>query len=502
MPRIIVAQCHQEISSFNPIRSRYEDFTVTPGEQLLETHSHSRDELGGALGVFERAEDIRIVPTYSARSVTSGGLLAAADFERIAGEFLEGLRAAGPADGVYFALHGAMAAEQEDDPEGYLLEESRKILGEDVPIVISLDLHGIPTPSMLRQCDAVVVYQTYPHVDFFETGARAAKLLLAILQGNARPVMARVPIPALVRGDELITETGSFGSVIRAARAMEQQPRGLSAGMFIGNPFTDVPELRSNSFVVTDDDPEAAARQAVELAELFHGHHEKMQVPLTSIDEAVRLASEIQDQTAGTVALMDAADATSSGASGDSNAVASALVEANYPGRVLVPIVDPVAAEKAFAGGVGALVRTKVGGALDPERFTPLEIEARVRLLSDGRFPSETFGDPWYSGPTAVLEAGTVTWVVTSRPVSLYDRALFHAHGQDPKRFDAVVVKSPHCEPHMFADWCRKVINIDAPGATSANLKRLGHVKCPRPVFPLDEDVPFRPAVEIYQRKP
>ena len=158
MPRIILAQCHQEISSFNPVRSLYDDFTITLGERMIETHSSSRDELGGALSVFDAAEGIVVVPTYSARSLTSGGVLAAADFERIAGEFLDGLRAASPVDGVYFALHGAMAAEQEDDPEGYLLDESRKILGEEIPIVISLDLHGILDASHVApmRCDRCV----------------------------------------------------------------------------------------------------------------------------------------------------------------------------------------------------------------------------------------------------------------------------------------------------------------------------------------------------------
>ena len=501
MQRIIVAQCHQEISSFNPILSHYEDFKVDVGAAVVEEHADVRDEIGGALGVFREAEEVDIVPTYSARSLTSGGVLAAPDFEKLAEEFLNALRAAGSVEGVYFALHGAMCAEQEDDPEGYLLEESRKILGENIPIVISLDLHGVPTRRMLRQCDAVVVYHTYPHVDFFATGERAARLLLSILQDGACPVMARVPIPALVRGDELITKTGSLGSVIRAAQAIERQPRGLAAGMFIGNPFTDVPELQSNSLVVTDGDPTTAAEQAIHLSELFYKHHEKMQVPLTSVDEAVFLASKLLGQTQTTVALVDAADATSSGASGDSNVIVRALVGSGYEGRVLAPIVDPTVVEKAFAAGVGAMVRTAIGGSLDPKRFTPLEIEGHVRLLSDGLFSSETFGDTWCSGLTAVLDAGKVTWVVTSRPISLFDRALFYAHGQDPKQFDAVVVKSPHCEPHMFADWCREVINIDAPGATSANLKRLGHVKCARPVSPLDDDVLFNPRPEVYRRE-
>jgi len=125
-------------------------------------------------------------------------------------------------------------------------------------------------------------------------------------------------------------------------------------------------------------------------------------------------------------------------------------------------------------------------------------VEGTVRMLSDGNFHSETFGHHWQAGPSAVIEAGQVTWMVTSRPVSLFDRSLFHAHGLDPKRFDAVVVKSPHCEPHMFADWCGLLLNVDAPGATSANLQSLGHTKASRPIFPLDEQVRLEPAVEIY----
>ena len=121
-------------------------------------------------------------------------------------------------------------------------------------------------------------------------------------------------------------------------------------------------------------------------------------------------------------------------------------------------------------------------------------------MLSDGRFRSESFGQEWYAGTTAVLEADNYTLVVSSRPVHLYDRSLFLAHGQDPKQFDLVVVKSPHCQPHMYADWCGRLINVDAPGATSANVRRLGHTRCRRPLFPLDADVAFAPQVRLFQR--
>jgi microcystin degradation protein MlrC len=269
--------------------------------------------------------------------------------------------------------------------------------------------------------------------------------------------------------------------------------------MFWGNPFTDVPDLCSNSLVVTDGDPERASREAVALAERFWADRAAMQAPLLPVAEAVRQASE----ATGTAVLVDAADATSSGASGDSNVLLRALIEAGYQGRGLFPIVDAPAVRAAYAAGVGNTVRTTLGGAVDRQRFTPLPVEARVRMLSDGRHISESHGIEWQAGPTAVLEiipAGHIV-IATSRAVSLYDRSLFLAHGQDPTRFDAVVQKSPHCQPHFFADWADRLIHVDAPGSTSANLPSLGHTRCARPMYPLDQDAAFTPEVRLFQRR-
>jgi microcystin degradation protein MlrC len=123
-------------------------------------------------------------------------------------------------------------------------------------------------------------------------------------------------------------------------------------------------------------------------------------------------------------------------------------------------------------------------------------------LLSDGRFRSESFGEEWLAGPTTVLEAANFTLVVSSRAVNLYDRSFFYAHGQNPERFEAVVVKSPHCQNHMYADWCAQMVNVDAPGSSSANLRCLGHTRCARPMFPLDADVTFQPQAKLFQRHP
>jgi len=499
--RILLAECIHEISSFNPVPTRYDDFIVNTRERMFDYHRGRGSEIAGAMNVFESSSGSTMIPTFSARGITSGGTIPAADFNRLADEFLRGVRQAGPVDAAYFALHGAMAAENEADPEGYLLAEARKILGERIPIVASFDLHGILTDRMLQHIDAGVVYHTYPHVDFFQTGERAARLLLRLLAGEIRPVTAKVEIPALVRGDELITSSGVFGRIVGQAQQVEQSSGGLSAGMFIGNPFTDVPELRCYSVVTTDDDPARAEGEALRLAEAFWPERQRMQAQLTPLAESVRQAAELlQADPQGTVAMVDAADATSSGASGDGNAVLRELSAAGYAGRVLAPIVDPAAVEVAFAAGVGATVQITVGGALDRRRFTPLPITAEVRLLSDGRFRSESFKQEWYSGRTSVLQADNVTLVVTSRPVHLFDRSLFYAHGQDPRNFNLVVVKSPHCQHHMYAAWCLRMINVDAPGATSANLPTLGHTHCRRPLFPLDGEIEFKPRAKLFSR--
>ncbi|MBX3011216.1 MAG: M81 family metallopeptidase [Caldilineaceae bacterium] len=501
--RILVGECKQEVSTFNPVLSSYADYDISVGQTLLDFHRNSRVELGGALRVFAERPDLEILPTYSARSITSGGTLQAASFARLAREFLEAVSTAyqavdGAVDGIYLSLHGAMGAEGEDDPEGYLLAGVRQIVGEAMPIVVSLDLHGVLTDRMLTHSDAIVAYHTYPHVDFYETGVRAARLLLRILDGEAKPVTARIYIPALVRGPELITATGRYGALIRQAQALETSAKGLSAGILIGNPFTDVLALATNAFVVANGEESWAVAEVEKLANGFWAEREYLYQPLISLAEAVTTAQSLVGK--GTAVFVDAADATSSGASGDSNAILRALVETGYTGSALLPIVDPQAVEVAMQAGIGSTINVTLGGQLDRGRFTPLPVEAHVRLLSDGRFINESHGTTWFAGNTAVLQVGKHVVVTTSRAVSLYDRSLFYAHGQEPQRFDAVVVKSPHCQRHMFADWAAAMLNVDAPGSTSANLAYLGHTRCKRPLFPIDEGVVFQPQVQLYKR--
>src|SRR5262249_2897871 len=220
----------------------YAYFRIQRGAEVL-AQRHEESAIGGALAVFAARSDVEVVPAYSAES-ESAGILAADAWQRLASELLESIatRIDG-VDALYISLHGAMAAEGELDPEGYLLARIRELAGPAKPIVISLDLHGILTDRMLRQIDGLTAYHTYPHVDMPDTGARAARLLLSILDKRLKPAMVRVTIPALVRGDELITRTGCYGDLIREVQRLERDGAILAGSIMIGNPFTDDPEL-------------------------------------------------------------------------------------------------------------------------------------------------------------------------------------------------------------------------------------------------------------------
>ena len=231
---------------------------------------------------------------------------------------------------------------------------------------------------------------------------------------------------------------------------------------------------------------------AVALAEAFWAQRHRMQATLTPLADAIREAQTVT----GPVTFTDAADAPSSGASGDSSAILAGLLAQGYRGTVLLPIVDAPAVAQAHAAGIGRTIQVALGGSLDA-RFTPIPLTATVVRVGDGRFTYEFSGTPANAGPTAVLQADNLTIIAMSRAVFLMDRALFLAHGYDPHRFDLTVVKSPGAAARYFP-WATKNFVVDVPGATSANLHSLPYRHCRRPMFPLDPDVPFTAQAELF----
>ncbi|PCJ57959.1 MAG: microcystin degradation protein MlrC [Planctomycetota bacterium] len=497
MLKILINECIQEVSSFNPISSNLEQFQLNKNNMILEVHAQLITEVSGALNIFDK-NDIDVIPGFSARAMSSGGLLPDKDFEFIAANILTSVEdSIGQVDGYYFALHGAMQSPSYEDPEGWLLEEVVKRVGCEMPIVISLDMHGILTEKMCQNIWAFSMLHTYPHVDFQENGERSAKLLLDLIKSKKRPCIIDVPIPALVRGDELITETGLLGTFYQKTDGLVQNnPAVLAAGLMIGNPFTDVLGLKSHVVAICEDKKNIAAieKQCSAIAEEFWSKRNKLQATTISLADAFIRFKEL----GATVVFADAADATSSGASGDSNAILEGVLKFDPTIRTLLPILDDNAAANAHSAGVGSAISVHLGGSCDPQ-FSPTEIKVEVLLLTDGRIDNESHGGIYDAGPTALLKYEGLRIIVFSKPIHLFDRSIFISHKCNPKDFEIVVVKSPHTQFKFFSAWVKDTLIIDVPGATSANLKRLGHKKCERPIFPLDVISSFTPLTRCYQ---
>ena len=481
--RVLIAELKQETSTFNPAPTSYDDFWIMLGRDIISSYRSTKTEISGAIDAFEADGRFELVPTLAAASV-SGGPIVTADLDRLLGELTEAVSTHRDVAAAYICLHGAMAGEEEGDPEGRVLTDIRRILG-DIPLVVSLDLHAVLTDRMIDAADIIVPFHTYPHIDQYETGERAARNLIRLLDGKAKPTTALIKLPMLVRGDELITATGRFGEAIRMCQAVENSEAGLAAGVMIGNAFTDVPALQSNVLVTTNDDPAGAEREAVRIGRFMWENRELFQADLTSLDDAITAALAAN----GLVVFSDAADATASGASGDSNAILKGLLEAGFPKRALVPIVDAPAVAAAFNAGVGEVIDVPLGGTRDSGRFQPVTVKARVKSLHDGEFAYED-GTLANAGRVAVLVSGTIHILATERSVYVVGKRVFQAHGLEPADFDLVVVKSPNGFRTWYESIAGKIVSVDVPGSTSANLKSLPFQHCVRPIFPLDDNVP------------
>ena len=482
MPRILIAELKQETATFNPARTRYDDFHIKRGEEMISAYEGTKTELAGAIDVFRSAGSVELVPTLAAAAV-SGGPIGSEDLERLLGELLDGVQQHRDVDAAYICLHGAMAGEAEGDPEGRLLSEIRQRLGTK-PVVASLDLHAVLTDRMLAAADLLVPYHTYPHVDHYQTGQRAARGLLRLLAGEIRPTTVRVPLPMLVRGDELLTATGRFGEAIRMCQEVENSPGGLVAGVIIGNAFTDVPALQSHVIVTTHADLPRAQREALRIARFMWQNRARFQAQLTPLAEAITLA----ERTTGLTIFSDGADATASGAAGDSNAILRGLLEHRFSKKALIPLVDAPAVATAFAAGVGAVCTFSLGGTRDPARFQPLLVTGQVLNLQNHPFLYED-GTEGHGGRAALLAVGRFTILITERPVYVVGLRVFQSHGLEPQHFDLVVVKSPNGYRTWYESIAALMIAVDVPGSTSANLRTLPYQHCVRPIFPLDQDV-------------
>jgi len=489
--RIAIASIMQESNTFSPVMTHYEDFHPVFGPAVLERHRGRLTEVGGFLSVLAEAGK-SAAPVCAAWSITANRLVRP-DFLRLVDEFSSHLAAIPDPEGLLLAMHGAQTAEGEDDVEGHLLGRAREILGPDLPIVMTLDLHANVTRAMVERSTALCGYHTYPHVDMFEIGQKAARLLLRTLAGNIRPVMAWRKLPLIVMAENQQTEHGPAQRLFAQAEELERTGAAEAVSIFPVQPWMDIEEMGTAVVVVTNGDAAAADEHARALAQNFWDTRREFEVALTPVEEAIRLALETEG---GPVVLAESSDSTGSGSPGDSTGVLKHLLKARLSGPAAIFLVDPDAVKTLAVAGPGATVTLPIGGKYDTLNSTPVCVTGRVRMISDGRWTPRARGyNPGIEtcmGTAVVFEAGMVRILIAEHPTMTVDPELFRSHGLDPLDMKIVVVKSPNGFRAAYEPIAKKIFVVDTPGVSSANFAAMPFRRINRPIYPLDRDVSYK----------
>lgn len=487
MLKIAIGQFMQESHSFTPVDCSWEQFHaghIYRGEDILTRMAGNKVELAGAIAVA-REQELDIVPLLACNAVSSGYVRADV-FDDLLGDLLARLEAQLPVDGLFLALHGAMVAQGDEDASGSVLARARELVGAGTPIVASLDLHANVTEKMIAASDGLVAYHTCPHVDLYETGAAGMRLLLDIIRGRVEPVMGYRQLPLIAPPENSITLEGPFREVMDIALEFESHPRVLNVSVFYVQPWLDLSDIGCSVLVVADGDQQLADAVAEKIAEEFWRRRARFYVDLMPLQDAVRAAVSAPK---GPVILADGADAPSGGAPGDSPAILSALLAAGVDVETLINIVDPAAVDSAIKAGLGKEVSLRVG-AWSCDLWEPVEITGRVLQISDGafRFTGPGYrGREFHRGRTVLLQSGPIYLQMMERPVFQGDTALYTSLGLDPRKAHIVVVKTPSAFRVDYGPFAAQIILVDAPGATSSNLKSFNWRNLPRPFYPFDE---------------
>ncbi len=405
---------------------------------------------------------------------------------------LEALR--GEVEGVYCVLHGAGLTTALDDPEGALQALVRQVLGKDVPLVCSYDLHANVSDAMVRDCDAFIGYRTNPHLDMRERGAESAEVLHRLLAG-ARTHVALRRLPIVAPTVSMLTAQGPYAEVINLGQQrLAATPGVWNVSVMGGFAYGDTP-FNGMAAVVTGEDREATEALAQELAEAAWARRDRFVANLTPLEEATRLARESPHP----LAFADVADNPGGGGRGNTMFILEAFHKARVQDCLVGVIHDPLLAEEAHRLGVGSRFLARFNRpqgtlAADDGFSHPFEAPAIVRALSRGEVTGRRgifAGTRMQLGPTAALLIGGITVVVISIRTQCADPAFFEHLDLDIGAARAVVVKSRgHFRGGFdeFFDHAR-IVEVDAPGLTSPILTRFAWTKLPRPVLPIDQAV-------------
>jgi microcystin degradation protein MlrC len=479
MTRIAVGGFLHETNTFAPTKATYADFVhgggwpaMATGAEVLKVMRNINIGLAGFVEIAD-AKGWELVPTIACGASPSAHVTKDA-YERIVTTMIDAIAAAGRLDAVYLDLHGAMVTEHFDDGEGELLKRVRDIIGPDLPLVVTLDLHANVSPEMVEHADALIAYRTYPHVDMADTGRACAGHLALLLRERQSFAKAFRQLPFLIPISWQCTNDQPAKGIYETLATL-QSDTVPTLSFAPGFPAADFLHCGPSVFAYGRTQADAD-RAADTLSALIESHEAGFDGRIYSPDDGVRHAIELAKTASKPVIIADTQDNPGAGGDSDTTGMLRALVRNNATKAAIGVIYDPSSAKAAHAAGIGATVTLALGGKSGIPGDAPYKETFVVEHLSDGHFVAP---GPYYGGrdmdmgPSAALRIGNVRVVVSSHKAQLADQAMYRYVGIEPTEQSILVNKS---SVHFRADFepiAGKLLICAAPGAMPADTAAL-----------------------------
>jgi len=491
--RIVIAQMKHETNTFSPVPTpigRFARGQPLPfvGREAYDAFKGTGTGMGAFIELAEAAKAEIVTPI--AASAPPSAPVEDAAFEHIADRICEAV--AKGADAILLDLHGAMVTESREDGEGELLRRVRA-LAPKTPIGVSLDMHTNLYPEMMENCDVIAGYQTYPHVDLYETGIRAGRPILAMLEGKVKPVMVWGNRPMLPHVMRQGSDDDPNKSLQARCRAMEAEG-ALAATVFVGFPHADIHNAGLSSVIVTDGDRARAEAWRDELLDRAWAEREAFVYRIEPLEESLARAKAMAGSAGGRpVVLLDHYDNSASGGTMDTMTVLAGILKTGLDNAAAFAIHDPAAVKAMIEAGVGATVTLPLGGKYDMPSIgrtgEPLTVTGRVKLISTGQYRNRgpmSKGVLMDMGPSVVLDTGGVEIVVISRHQEPNDLECFRSLGIDPTTKRFLMLKSRIHWRAAFRPIIAGEVECAGVGVCTSDYSMLDFKKVRRPVYPLD----------------
>ncbi|MEE2614354.1 MAG: M81 family metallopeptidase [Verrucomicrobiota bacterium] len=468
------------------------------GAELL---SKDTGVVGGMLSLLNANEFESVPLLYT--SACPGGVLQSDTYSSLKDELLQLLNESGKLDGVLLCLHGAGAAVNAPDLEGDLARAVRSQIGDRVPIVATLDLHAHITAELVSETDALLAWETYPHVDAFKTGERGAQAIIDILTGCLKPFMAMAKVPLVVSAIQGQTKPpGPFADIMDEAKRLEGNGNLYSINPILVHPYLNLVDMGGGVLVVANESQSEAVDVAKSLAKSYWDNRHELQPQALQPRDAIRQGLNIDG---GPILLVETADCCGGGAAGDSVHCLKALLAEASDQAAIVPVVDPDAAQLAHKVGIGQNIQLQLGHQIDQKWGEPVFLDGVVVRLSDGEFNYR--GGIWDGrvgcmGLTAVVEVDSIQIVVSSNATYDWMTEQFDLVGLDIVNSKFIVVKNPMNYQQAYEGIMKAAFVLDTPGPTPANTNVLEYSKFKNDWFPSKADLEIdEPIVLISKRR-